>query len=122
MKFLVPSMGSMIQRASRAPACAELLAEEPVVGKGAAEHLADGLLGLAIRLGHRRLVGLDGDLEAAAVVPQRDLAGGARRLDGGGERRGCSVRVRVTPSHSPALLAGRALNTSSASTTTGMPP
>jgi len=61
---------------------AELLAEEPVIGKGAAEDPADQLLGLPVGLGDRRRVGLERDLEAAAVVLERNVAGGAGRLDG----------------------------------------
>ena len=119
MKFLVPSMGSMIQRVSAAARLAEFLAEEAPVGKGAAEHAPDGLLRLAVGLGHRRLVRLDRHLEAAAIVPERDLSGRPRRLDGGGER---GMRRRSAhASHSPRSSRTRR-NTSSASTTTGMPP
>src|SRR6185369_8930256 len=64
---------------------AELLAEEPVRRKRAAEHLADRLLGTLVSLGHRRGVRLQRDVEAGAVVLQRDLAGGARSLDRRGQ-------------------------------------
>ncbi len=66
---------------------AEFLAEHPVLRERAAEDLDDHALGLAIGLGHRRVVGLDRDLEAAPVILQRDASGGPRRLDRGFQRR-----------------------------------
>src|SRR5262249_4005572 len=51
---------------------AELLAEKAPLGESPAQHAPDGLLRLAVRLGHGRLVGLDRHLEAAAVVAERD--------------------------------------------------
>ena len=65
---------------------AELLAEEPPVGERAAQSGHDRLLGFAIGLGDRRVVGLDRDVEVAGVVLHRDAAGGARGVGGGGER------------------------------------
>src|SRR6266542_4950121 len=92
----------------------ELLTEKARVRKGPREDRADGLLGLAVGLGHGCPVRLDGDLEAAAVVAERDLAGGASRLERRGDR-------RVHHSHSP-RSSSTSLKTRRASTTTGMPP
>src|SRR5262245_45334625 len=55
---------------------AELLAEEAHAWCGPGEDGPDGLLRLLVGLGHRSLVRLDRDLEAALVVPHGDLAGG----------------------------------------------
>src|SRR6266852_3138459 len=98
----------------RGPLLAKFFAEEAAVGEGAAQEVADGLLGLAVGLGHRRLVGLDGDLDAAAIVAEGDLAGRPRRFEGRGDR-------GMGHSHSP-RSASTSLKTRSASTTTGMPP
>ena len=92
--------------------------EEAVIGARASQERLDGLLGLAVGLGHRGLVRLDGDLEAAAVVPHGDLAG---RL-GGPDHRGDDVRDgRGQSCHSPRSTS-TSLNTWRASTTTGIPP
>ena len=48
--------------------------------------LTNRALGAAVGLGHRGGVGLHGDVEAGAVVPHCHLAGGAGRLDRGGQR------------------------------------
>src|SRR5439155_9609124 len=65
---------------------AELLAEEPVLGKRAAEHLADDLLGALVGLRHRRRVRLQRHVEARAVVLHRALARRTRGLGRGGQR------------------------------------
>jgi hypothetical protein len=65
----------------------ELLPEEADLGEGAAEAGGDGRLGLPVRLSHRGLVRLDGDLEAAVIVAQRDLARLARGGNRGGDDR-----------------------------------
>src|SRR5882724_1531146 len=92
----------------------EFLAEKARARRGAGEDAAYRLLRLAVRLGHRRLVRLDGDLEGAAIVLHRDLAGRARRLEG-------RDHGRMHHVHSPRSCR-TSLNTRRASTTTGMPP
>src|SRR6266542_3634669 len=104
-----PSLGTALR--------AELLAEDADVGEGPAEHRDDRLLRLAVGLGHRGEVGLHRDVERAVVIAERNLARGARRVHGRGPVEG----GRGYPSHSP-RSSSTALNTSSASTTTGIPP
>ena len=100
---------------------AELFAKHAVVGERAPEKLHDRPLGLAIGLGHRGVVRLQHDLEAAAVVLHRDLPGGAGRLDGGVE---CLLAHRDGSSagNGSPRSASTCPYTSKASTTTGMPP
>src|SRR5262250_384272 len=79
--------------------CAELLAEEAAARRGAGQGCANGLLRFLIGLGHRSLVGLDGDLEAAMIVAHGDLPRGARGLEArgdGGMHHGHSPRSSST--------------------------
>ena len=117
-KFWVPSIGSMIHRAvGRSPPAPNSSPRRPQSGKRAPEDRADGLLGLAVGLGDRRLVRLDRHLEAAVVVPESDLAGRARSLHCGRHRRMQAGHVPLAPLLQDLLEHARGL-----STTTGMPP
>src|SRR5262249_21073151 len=104
--------------------CTELLAEEAVRGKRVAEHLADRLLGALVGLRHRRGVGLQRDVEASAVVLHRHVAGRPRGPD---RRRQPAIPLGWRPFvSSPGKGSPRSVSTlpytSSASTTTGIPP
>src|SRR5262249_51866606 len=85
---------------------------------------------LAVGLRHGRVVGLDDHVEAARVVLHRDRAGGAGGVDGGGERAVERGGVEAAGHRAAASSAGNGsprspntrAETSSASTTTGMPP
>src|SRR5262249_38199759 len=100
-------------------ALAESLPEDPPARNRAPENLRDALPALPVGWRARGLVGLQADVDPAVVVLKRDSAGGARSFDGGGEDR--MVGRRAHASHSP-RSSRTCLNTSSASTTTGIPP
>ena len=83
------------------PGAAELLAEEPVLGERPAEDLDDRAFGFAVRLGHRRRVRLQDDLESGVVILERDAPGRPRRIDRGRQRRFAHVEGSSAGKGSP---------------------
>jgi hypothetical protein len=73
---------------------ARFLAVETVVPKPRRHDAADDLLRLDVSLGHRRLVGLDRDLEVAQVVTPDHVRRGGGRLERGAEKLRVSHGVR----------------------------